>query len=161
MRWCPKIDKYQVCIHLHLKTDHLSTTVSQDKFGCDASQQCCSLILILSIIVCVILLCFGVIALMKMVRMLTRESPIEIEYMNKACMSLHDDDAVDDRDGDEKSPVEILPIYRPGVEILAGSAQRRRCLSFRGHREPIGDDDVHDGNDDHYENIDENEMSTK
>ena len=98
---------------------------------------------------------------MKIVRMLTRESPIEIEYMNKACMSLHDDDAVDDRDGDEKSPVEILPIYRPGVEILAGSAQRWRCLSFRGHREPIGDDDVHDGNDDHYENIDENEMNTK
>ena len=66
-----------------------------------------------------------------------------------------------DRDGgdddDEKSPVEILPIYRPGVEILAGSAQRRRCLSFRGHREPIGDD----GNGDHYENIDENEISKK
>ena len=72
---------------------------------------------------------------------------------------------VDDRDGgdvdDEKSPIEILPIYRPGVEILAGSAQRRRCLSFRGHREPIGDDDVHDDNADHYENIDENEMNTK
>ena len=71
---------------------------------------------------------------------------------------------VDDRDGgdddDEKSPVEILPIYGPGMEILASSAQRRRCLSFRGHREPIGDDDVHDGNDDHYENIDENEMNT-
>ena len=72
---------------------------------------------------------------------------------------------VDDRDGgdddDEKSPVEILPIYRPGVEILAGPAQWWRCLSFRGHREPIGDVDVHDGNDDHYENIDENEMNTK
>ena len=70
-----------------------------------------------------------------------------------------------DRDGgdddDEKSPVEILPIYRPGVEILAGSAQRRRCLSFRGHREPIGDDGVYDGNGDHYENIDENEISKK
>ena len=72
---------------------------------------------------------------------------------------------VDDRDGgdddDEKSPVEILPIYGPGVEILAGSAQRRRCLSFRRHREPIGDDNVHNGNGDHYENIDENEMNTK
>ena len=65
---------------------------------------------------------------------------------------------VDDRDGgdddDEKSPIEILPIYGPGMEILASSAQRRRCLSFRGHREPIGDDDVHDGNSDHCENID-------
>ena len=72
---------------------------------------------------------------------------------------------VDDRDGgdddDEKSPVEILPIYGPGMEILASSAQRRRCLSFRGHREPIGDDDIHNGNGDHYENIDENEMNTK
>ena len=72
---------------------------------------------------------------------------------------------VDDRDGgdddDEKSPIEILPIYGPGMEILASSAQRRRCLSFRGHREPIGDDDIHNGNGDHYENIDENEMNTK
>ena len=35
-----------------------------------------------------------------------------------------------------QSPVEILPIYRPGMKVLTGSSQGGRCLPFRWYWEP-------------------------